>query len=79
MLGRHESTICNKHNTIMFYIKELKKKLKKLNIEDENISELLNKINLEARDAKKSGQRMENRLKQYRNSIEKLGYIRSYK
>lgn len=76
MLGRLESTICNKHNTIMFYAKEIKKRLKKLNIEDEEVSELLNKISLEARSAKRSGQRMENRLKKYYNSIEKLGFKR---
>lgn len=74
-------SLCNSHNTIQYWARDIKKKIKKTVKDNDlsNLSEVLNlveKIIEESRDAKKKGQRMENRLRKYRNSIESLGFSR---
>ena len=76
-----KESICNSHNTIQYWAKEVKKKLKK-SIKEDNLSMLedvlpvIDDIIKESRLAKKKGQNMENRLKRYRNSVESLGFKR---
>lgn len=76
-------SLCNSHDTVKYWNKEAKKALKayiKLNPESETflgvVVDYINKSTEETRIAKRKGQRMENRLKSYRNSIEKLGFQR---
>jgi hypothetical protein len=74
-------SLCNSHDTISYWARDVKKNLKKA-IKEENyskIGDLVETINLiieEARVAKKKGQHMENRLKAYHDSIVKLGFKR---
>lgn len=60
-------TLCNNHNTIIFLLKQYKK-----TGDVENINTCIEI----ARECKKQGQHMENRMKKYRTSIEKLGFVR---
>ena len=83
MFTNLNDSLCNSHNTIMYWVREIKKSLKKiekdepeLNYKLEDVHERLNDIAAEARIAKKKGQHMENRLKKYRSSIESLGFKR---
>jgi len=71
-----KNSLCNRHNQIKFLINQIKKELRLKDCDKGNIQHLLNDILAETREAKKSGQKMENRLKQYRSSIEDLGYVR---
>lgn len=75
---KDDTTICYKHNTIKYLCTEIIKKFKKGNAVIEDIIPKIQEILLNATEAKKQGQRMENRLKKYRNSIEKLGFTRVY-
>lgn len=74
-------SLCNSHNTMQYWARDIKKKLKK-SIKENNLDILeevipvVDKIIEESREAKKKGQRMENRLKSYRNHIEALGFER---
>ena len=76
-------SLCNSHDTITYWNREAKRALKayiKSHPESEDFLNIVldctNKSIEETRIAKKKGQRMENRLKRYRNSIEKLGFQR---
>ena len=75
-------SLCNSHNTIRDWAKDIKNILKKdikskdfSHIEEEVIP-IINSIIAEARVAKRKGQRMENRLKAYHDSIVALGFKR---
>ena len=74
-------SLCTSHDTIKYWVRDVKKNLKKA-IKDEDFSKLegiipvLNTILEETRVAKKKGLRMEARLQKYRNSIEALGFKR---
>lgn len=65
-------TLCNNHNNIIDKLQKLKKLYKK----DRLIVDFCNELLIISRYCKKQGQHMENRLKLYRNSIEKLGFKR---
>lgn len=72
-------TICSYHSFCIENLKILKKILNKQNIDNTiAINIICDTIN-DIQKAKKLGQRMENRLKKYRKSIELLGYERKYK
>ena len=73
------STLCNNNLQVKFYLQELKKKLKKLGVLDEGILDLINDSQEVLRIMKKQGQRIEDRCRQYRNSVEALGFVRKYK
>jgi hypothetical protein len=61
-------TLCNNHNQIIWNLTQFKK-TGDINLINESIDI--------SRYCKKQGQRMENRMKQYRRSIEKLGFTRN--
>ena len=65
------ATLCNNHNQIIHNLQEIKKLTK-----DEKIREILNDALDFSRYCKKQGQRMENRLKSYKNAITELGFQR---
>ena len=65
------ATLCNNHNQIIHNLQEIKKLTK-----DEQIREILNDTLDFSRYCKKQGQRMENRLKSYKNAITELGFQR---
>lgn len=76
-----KESLCNSHDTIKYWVQDVKKKLKKAIKTDDysNIRDLiptLDEIIIEARLAKKKGQKLENRCTLYRRSIEKLGFKR---
>lgn len=81
MFTNAKMTLCNSHDTIKYWSREIRKKLKRI-IKDKNYSmldelfPLLTSILEETRVAKKKGQRMESRLKAYHASIIKLGFRR---
>ena len=66
------STICNNHNQIIYNLQQMKKYSK-----DEELRKLINESLEIVRFCKKQGQRMENRLKQYKEAIENLGFKRN--
>lgn len=77
------TSLCNSHDTVMYWNKEAKRALKayiKSHPDSEDFLNIVldcaNKSIEETRIAKKKGQRMESRLKSYRSSIEKLGFQR---
>ena len=65
------ATLCNNHNQIIHNLQEIKKLTK-----DEKIREIVNDTLDFSRYCKKQGQRMENRLKSYKNAITELGFQR---
>lgn len=77
--GKHN--ICDYHDAI----KELARKIENIRIRDyDDISDLLNDVQWIASDiytyadkALDSGQSMENRLREYRDAIECIGFIRN--
>jgi allophanate hydrolase subunit 1 len=81
MFTNAKMSLCNSHDTISYWTRDVKKNLKKA-IKDKDYSKLeelipaLNTILEETRVAKKKGLRMEARLQKYRNSIESLGFKR---
>ena len=76
-----KESLCNSHNTIQYWAKDVKKKLKK-SIKEGNITTLKDIIPIvddiikESRLAKKKGQKMENRLKKYYDSVVAWGFQR---
>lgn len=74
-------SLCNSHDTISYWTRDVKKNLKKA-IKENNISKLeeliptLNAILEETRAAKKKGQHMESRLKRYYDAALSLGFYR---
>lgn len=65
------ATLCNNHNQIIHNLQEIKKLTK-----DAKIRALVNDTLDFSRYCKKQGQRMENRLKSYKNAITELGFQR---
>lgn len=81
MWAPDKESLCNSHNTIQYWAKDVKKKLKKAQKENNysSIPEILptiDQIIQESRKAKKKGQKMENRLKKYYDSIVSCGFRR---
>lgn len=83
MFTDKDTTLCTTHSTIIYWAKELKRDLKKYAKEHPEASVIeyestkkLNDIISEARAAKRKGERMESRLRKYRNAVENLGFIR---
>ena len=77
MYKEGQPTLCQKHNDIMYMIKEVKEAIKKGNIAVAR--DVLNSMNKLAHEAKKAGQHMENRLTTYKRAIEDLGFKREEK
>lgn len=74
-------SLCNSHDTISYWTRDVKKHLKKAIKENdcsklEEILPVLNTILEETRAAKKKGQHMENRLKRYHDAVLGLGFKR---
>lgn len=76
-------SLCNSHDTITYWNRSVKRDLKAFIKAFPEHAEFLshtleyvNKSIEETRAAKKKGQKMENRLKKYKNSIEALGFKR---
>ena len=70
-------TLCNNHNDTIYDCTELIKEIKGLEIASDSKNSIINRLKLiknRSKFCKKQGQRMENRLKLYRNSIEDLGF-----
>ena len=70
-------TLCNNHNDTIYDCTELIKAIKGLKIASDSKNSIINRLKLiknRSKYCKKQGQRMENRLKLYRNSIEDLGF-----
>ena len=81
MWTSNKESLCNSHDTIQYWAKDVKKKLKKAQKEKDytSITEVLPVIDdiiKESRLAKKKGQAMENRLKKYYDSIVSWGFKR---
>ena len=73
--------LCQNHDEALFLLKELKRYTKSIDMEYKDKVFYVNTIqNIEhiIKHCKKQGQRMENRLKKYRDSIENLGFKRAY-
>ena len=68
-------TLCNNHNQIIFNLKKIKEFIKNKE-EENNIYNLINETRTYCMICKKQGQRMENRLRKYVSSIEKLDFKR---
>ena len=74
-------SLCNSHDTISYWVRDVKKNLKKA-IKDKDFSKVeeiiptLNTILEETRSAKKKGQAMESRLKRYYQAAIDLGFYR---
>ena len=86
MFTEYSASLCNSHNMIMYWVKDIKKHLKKGVKEGsfdpvklEGVFQVLDSIMVETRLAKRKGQRMEARLKAYYNSIIALGFKRIHK
>ena len=81
MFTNAKMSLCNSHDTISYWVRDVKKNLKKA-LKENNTSKLkeliptLNTILEETRSAKKKGQRMENRLKRYHDAVLSLGFKR---
>jgi hypothetical protein len=81
MFTNAKMSLCNSHDTISYWTRDVKKNLKKA-IKDKDYSKLeeliptLNTILEETRIAKKKGQHMESRLKLYHDGIIKWGFRR---
>lgn len=74
-------SLCNSHDTISYWVKDIKKSLKKAIKENdtsilEEIIPVLNTVLEETRVAKKKGQHMENRLRKYHDAVTGLGFKR---
>lgn len=81
MWTSNKESLCNSHDTIQYWAKDVKKKLKKAQKENDysSITEVfpvIDDIIKESRLAKKKGQAMENRLKKYYDSIVSWGFKR---
>ncbi len=70
------NTVCSRHNYILNEIKYLKKQIKNNKLTSEENINILNKILSEIKLANKSTQHMEDRLYEYKNTIESLGFER---
>ena len=72
--------ICSNHDDIMELVSEIEELIDKMNTSNKSIiskiKSRLRKIDKTTMYAKESGQSMENRLSDYRNRIEELGFKR---
>ena len=68
-------TICTNHNQALKLLNKLSSKLSNVN-ENEKLLDIVNEIIDNIIEAKRSGKRMESRLYDYKDSIEKLGFKR---
>ena len=68
-------TVCLISSDIQFLLKELKRKVKSKSSVEEILYDL-SLVSEKVRLVQKKAQKMEKRLKQYRDSIEKLGFER---
>lgn len=76
-----KESLCSSHNTIQYWAKDIKKKLKKSIKEDnitilEDVLPVIDDIIKESRVAKRKGERMESRLKKYHDSVLSWGFKR---
>lgn len=82
MFTNDKMSLCTSHNTMQYWAREIKKRLKK-SIKENNLDiikdviPIVDDIIQESRVAKKKGQNMEDRLRIYRNGIEKMGFQRA--
>lgn len=77
----NKESLCCSHNTIQYWAKDIKRKIKKAQKEDNyaaipELLETLDNIIKESRVAKKKGQRMEDRLRRYFQAITSCGFRR---
>jgi hypothetical protein len=70
-----KDTICGHHATIMRKCEEIKYAYLE-NLDSDDINQLIEDIYEEARLALIDGQKLEDRLKEYRSAIESLGFER---
>lgn len=70
-----ESTICFLSSDLQFLIREFRKKLKKEGFDSE-MNQDLSLISEKVRLVQRKAQKMEKRLKKYRDAIESLGFVR---
>lgn len=71
-----EDTLCNNNLQVKTYLANMKKRLKKLGIKDDELSELINDSLETLRIMKRQGQRMEDRLRAYFTAITSLSFER---
>ena len=81
MWTKDKESLCSMHDSIKYWTRDVKKKLKKAVKENsitqvEEIFPTLNVILEETRRAKKTGQKMENRMALVRRHTEAMGYKR---
>lgn len=74
-------SLCNSHDTISYWTRDVKKNIKKAikNKDYSKLEEIIPTLNIileETRAAKKKGQKLENRCRAYRSHIEDLGFQR---
>lgn len=69
-------TLCTNHNFIIHSLRQIKHLLKTNNYKDDIIFEIIDECIKDVKIAKKQGEKMEKRLKKYRQAIELLGFIR---
>jgi len=70
----NNDTLCNRFNSIISGLKYIKYNSKILT--DKELNNKINELLNDARVCKKYGQKMERRLKEYFDSISKLGWVR---
>lgn len=76
-----QDTLCNNHNENIQILNETIKYIREYCGEEIVASEIISRLQQVKngiRHCKKLGIKMENRLKKYRNNIEKLGFERKY-
>lgn len=74
-----DSTLCSNNLQVKFYLQELKKKLKKLGVADEDVLDLISDSQEVLKAMKRQGQKMEDRLRKYYNAIIGLSFVRKSK
>ena len=74
-----DSTLCSNNLQVKFYLQELKKKLKKIGVTDEDVLNLISDSQEVLKVMKRQGQKIEDRARDYRRHIEALGFVRKSK
>lgn len=74
-----DSTLCSNNLQVKFYLQELKKKLKKISVTDEDVLNLISDSQEVLKVMKRQGAHMEARLKNYYSKITDLGFVRKKK
>ena len=72
-------TICTLHSDSLRLLKNIKTQLKKETVDKDKILDIINSIEENIREAKRSGISMERRLKKYYYAIMRLGFSRVVK